>query len=57
MSVKVLCEHCLKEIDVYEALAIKLGLKETYIPNIWVDEKGNQYILTRLGFKLRERYL
>ena len=37
--------------DIYEQLAKKLGLKETEVENKWVNEKGEFFILTHLGFK------
>lgn len=37
--------------DIYIALAKHLGLKETSVNNLWLDEDDNEYILGRFGFK------
>ena len=36
---------------IYDKLADHLGLKETPVNNLWLDEEHNEYILGRLGFK------
>lgn len=40
-----------KEVDVYELLAEKCGLKETRVPGSYIDDTGTYYRLTKFGFQ------
>lgn len=48
---KMTKQEILKEHN-SELLAKHLKLTETNVTNHWIDNDGNKYILTRLGFKV-----
>jgi hypothetical protein len=41
----------IKDDNIYEMLAEKLGLTETAVHNVWEDVSGNEFYLTMFGFK------
>lgn len=48
--------HWLKPIDFYDELAEKCGLTENGTPmNNYIDEHGQNYTLTKFGYKRREQ--